>query len=359
VRNLTKNVRSLPTASGVVVARKHLKYTYPVKGGQYWRFRHPSTVGDVALPGSPGEAAFHARYAELLEIVQKPAKKVDRDTFDWLTREYERSVEFRALADTTQTDYSMTLRLIQAELGTRRFRFTTKAMIKTVRDTYADHPRKAHKVKQMVSRLYSWAEENSLVPDGFNPAKGIKLMRTKDGVREIVVWSDAEIQLLLAECPEHVRTPVLLALYTGQRRQDIVRMTWQQFQGDIIRVRQSKTRALLDIACHSELRRHLEQLKTRAKGVVICTSVEHRAYTPNSLSQALRRVIMQTDDFPKDRSMHGLRYAAGSRMDEAGCTVSEIEAVLGHQTFKMALKYAGQRLRAKAAIAALEARDVG
>jgi integrase len=58
---------------------------------------------------------------------------------------------------------------------------------------------------------------------------------------------------------------------------------------------------------------------------------------------------------PNNRSMHGLRYAAGSRMEEGGATVAEIEAVLGHRTFKMALKYAGQRLRAARGIAAMRA----
>jgi len=44
-------------------------------------------------------------------------------------------------------------------------------------------------------------------------------------------------------------------------------------------------------------------------------------------------------------------------MEEAGCGVAEIEAVLGHRTFRMALKYASQRLRAKAAIAKVEAAE--
>ncbi|WP_170112613.1 MULTISPECIES: hypothetical protein [Sphingomonas] len=44
-------------------------------------------------------------------------------------------------------------------------------------------------------------------------------------------------------------------------------------------------------------------------------------------------------------------------MEEAGCTIAEIETVLGHQTFKMALIYAPQRLRARAAIAKMEAMD--
>jgi hypothetical protein len=60
---------------------------------------------------------------------------------------------------------------------------------------------------------------------------------------------------------------------------------------------------------------------------------------------------------PVDRSIHGLRYMAGADLEEAGCTVAEIEAVLGHHTFKMAMKYASQRLRARAANAKREAAD--
>jgi hypothetical protein len=61
---------------------------------------------------------------------------------------------------------------VKTELGAQPFRYTTKAMLKAVRDDHAATPRKAHKLKQMVSRLYSWAEEESLVPDGFNPPPG-------------------------------------------------------------------------------------------------------------------------------------------------------------------------------------------
>ena len=39
----------------------------------------------------------------------------------------------------------------------------------------AETPRKAHKVKQMVSRLYSWADENDLVAEGFIVRKAANL----------------------------------------------------------------------------------------------------------------------------------------------------------------------------------------
>ncbi|WP_174298155.1 tyrosine-type recombinase/integrase [Sphingomonas bacterium] len=340
-----------------------LRYTYRAKG-RYWRFRHKLT-GDVPLPlvkglhwsRQPERAAFMERYAELLAVVESrgTVKPVSRASFAWLVEEYRGSSEFGELADATQLDYGRTLDLIADELGEVRFAVATRNILKAVRDSHAATVRKAHKIKQMLSRLYSWADENDLVPAGFNPAKSIKRLKRKGGDREIVVWSDAEADLFLATAPAHLVTPVLVALYTGQRREDVARMTWQQYQGDVIRVRQSKTTALLDIACHTALRRHLDALPRTA--VVICTTVDAKAFTAQGLSEALRRAVEKTPGLPRNRSMHGLRYAAGSRMEEAGCTVAEIESVLGHQTFKMALKYASQRLRAKAAMAKMEAAE--
>jgi integrase len=354
------------------MAQTELRYTYLAKR-RYWRFRHRLT-GDVALPHvhelhpteQPHQPAFMARYAELLDVAERRAKalKPSAETFAWLIDRYRRSPEFLGLADATQDDYARTLALLRKPLdeggvGDVRFALATRAMLKAVRDDHRATVRKAHKVKQMLSRLYSWADEQELVPAGFNPAKGIKRLKRKGGEREIVVWSDAEVDLFLyARCGEAIATAVLIALYTGQRRADVQRMIWQQFQGDAIRVRQSKTTALLDIACHPVLRAHLEALRAARPDAkptdLICLTGEGRRYTPNGLSEALRRAVARTPGLPHNRSLHGLRYAAGSRMEEAGCTVGEIESVLGHQTFKMALKYATQRLRAKAALAKVE-----
>lgn len=354
-----------------------LRYTYLAKR-RYWRFRHPS-VGDIPLPrvkgvaarDQPNRAAFMQKYAELLARVEGaslPAKfnAPDHASFKWLIREYRggggkpTSEEFKALSDETQKDYNRTLDLIGAELGDEPFLLTTRPMIKAVRDSYASQPRKAHKIKQMVSRLYSWGEENDHLPEDFNPAARIKRLKRKGGDREYVVWSNHEIELFLAQAPDHIVTPVLIALHTGQRANDVARMTWQQFQGDIIRVRQMKTSSLLDIACHTHLRSHLEERRrqldaTKKRGLLICAGASGTPYNANSLASAIYRAVQAIEDMPKERSLYGLRYASGSTMEEAGCTVGEIEVVLGHRTFKMALKYASQRLRAKAAIAKLEA----
>jgi integrase len=342
------------------VVSADLPYTYLAKG-RYWRFRH-RLFGERTLPGKPGEAEFHAAYAECMVLVEARAsvKPASKDTFAWLIERYLKSAEFLALADTTQLDYGKTCTLLKEELGTVRFAHATRAMLKTVRDDHAATARKAHKIKQMLSRLYSWADENDLVPEGFNPAASIKRLKQKGGSKEYTVWSAAEFDTFIAAAIEPMQTAAMIARYTGQRVRDIGKMVWTDFQGEMIRVRQSKTGAPLMITCHASLRTYLEDLKRRLdadkkRGVLILSSVAGKAYNANSLSSAIGRDVKRIEGMPADRSLHGLRYMAGSDMEEAGCTVGEIEAVLGHQTFKMALKYASQRLRAKAAIAKMEA----
>ena len=42
---------------------------------------------------------------------------------------------------------------------------------------------------------------------------------------------------------------------------------------------------------------------------------------------------------------------AGAELEESGCTLAEVQAVLGHHAYQMAMKYATQRLRSKSAAA--------
>ncbi len=74
-----KNGAFLPLAA---MAKERLPYTYSVKQGRYWRFRH-ELYGDVRLPGQPGDAAFHEKYAEYLAVVEarRSVKPASKDSF--------------------------------------------------------------------------------------------------------------------------------------------------------------------------------------------------------------------------------------------------------------------------------------
>lgn len=336
------------------MTKRQLPRFTDLKKGKYWYFRHEAVGSSIRIPGQPGDAEWHAKYAELLALVERGTKvPPSEETFSWLVARYRKSPEFAMLKPLTRADYETSLTIIDEALGDQPYALTTRKMLKAVRDRHAATPRKADKLKAMMSRLYSWADEEELVPEKYNPASGLKKLQKKP--TPFVPWSDEEIDHFLANAPRHVVTPVMLALYTGQRASDVVVATWTQFRGATIRVRQEKTGELIDIACHPKLRTYLDALRAdERRGVVIATSIEHRAYNGRSLAQALARAIKLMPDMPH-RTMHGLRYAAAARMEEADCTVSEIAAVLGHRTYQMAMKYIEQRKAAQRAIQKLEA----
>jgi integrase len=336
------------------------------KGGRFHYFRSKET-GHIRLKGQPGTAEFHGSYTTALALRERiRAGRADEDqsTFTWLANRFLGSAEFAALADDTQKDYLAIAGVLKAELGDQPWRFITRAMLKAVRDDYADTARKANKLAALTSRIYGWGNEADLVPDGLNPATGLKKLKRKGGAKEYVPWSNPELDWYCAAAPMHALTPVLLALYTGQRRKDCRLMTWQQDQGTIIRVRTAKTGELIDMPCHPALRAHLDLVRKSAKVVSltgpICLSDKGTPWTTdNAMSGAVRRVIEAHPRIPNNRGLHGVRYAAAGRMEEGGATVAAIEAVLGHRTFRMAMKYASARLRAAQGIAAMKGSDNG
>lgn len=237
------------------MTKRQLPKFTDLKKGKYWYFRHEAVATSIRIPGQPGQAEWHAKYSELLALVEGGKKEpAGEDTFAWLTARYRRSPEFAMLKPSTRDDYEISLTIIDEALGDQPYALTTRKMLKAVRDTHAATPRKADKLKSMMSRLYTWADEEELVPEKLNPAAGLKKLQKKP--TPYVPWSDEEIDTFLAAAPPHVLTPVMIALYTGQRASDVVAATWTQFRGATIRVRQEKTGELLDIPCHPRVRTH-------------------------------------------------------------------------------------------------------
>ena len=334
--------------NGVPLA--NLPYTYVIRknGREFWRFRKGSL--HTALPGSPGDEQFHARYADLLGQASRVPPIIDERSVAGLVRAYRTSAEFRLLRAPTQLDYERTLALIITELGDQPYRLVTTKMVKFVRDDYAATPRKAHKIKQMVSRLYTWAAEDGRVRAGHNPAADFKRLKVRENT--ITPWSNAEVALFLVHAPPHLRTAVSLLLFTGQRCEDVAQMEWTAYQGEFMRVRQSKTGEPIEIACHRDLRALLEPVAIR-RGK-ICRNAIGKVYTSNALRKAIADQCDKIEGFPPGRSPHGLRYAAAGCLEEAGCTVGQIISILGHRSYQMAVKYLTARRDSSAAIRKME-----
>jgi integrase len=118
----------------------------------------------------------------------------------------------------------------------------------------------------------------------------------------------------------------LLLQFTAQRPTDVLRMTWPQYSGSAIRLRQQKTGALLDIPVHPVLRDHLDGL-SRAGPSLTIVAFRGRPVKYLRFNERFRRVAERAEI---DAQARDLRRTAMLRMAEAGATVPQIASVSGH-----------------------------
>lgn len=192
-------------------------------------------------------------------------------------------------------------------------------------------------MRAFISRLYNFASTRGYVEKDVNRARPLGLIKRR--VEGHVPWSDDEVALLLRHATGPIRTLIIMVLCTAQRSCDLTSLEWSQVIGDQVRIRQKKTNALIDIPLHPLLRQELDFL--RAEGAVsgkIVKCHDGTAIGKKGFNERLTRLIRSIPNMPH-RTPHGARYTAAAMMEEAGCTVFQIQAILGHSTFQQAMAY--------------------
>jgi integrase len=125
---------------------------------------------------------------------------------------------------------------------------------------------------------------------------------------------------------DEVDQAFLLLQFTAQRPNDVLRMTWPQYSGSAIRLRQQKTKALLDIPVHPVLRAYLDGLSRSGASLTI-VSYRSRPVPYLRFNERFRRVANRAG---LDAQARDLLRTAMIRMAEAGATVRQIASVSGH-----------------------------
>lgn len=284
-------------------------------------------------------------------------EKTEGDTIRALLRAYEASPEWAALAKATRQQYLIYLRpwLKVADAAPRD---VTRRQILDARDVIARTrgAGAATAFTRVAAALFAWAADRGWIEH--NPAARIRSLPGG----HLPAWSEAQIAAALAGLPDALRRVVVLALHTGQRRGDLIGMTWAAYDGASIRLRQQKTGRQLVIPAHLDLRAELDAWKAaRADSVLILTSPRTGRWTAEHLSREMGKALVKIG-LPAGLNVHGLRKAAARRLAEAGCSVSEIAAITGHLSLSMVQLYtnsADQERLASAAVARLQLPTTG
>lgn len=310
------------------------RYVYPTqaKGRRYYYFRHPGSK-NIRMPDF-GTPAFEVQYLKALhsEPPEIGAGRTLPGALNEAVVSYYKSLAFRELAPSSQAMRRSYLERFREKHGNHRLATMPQTFIVQMLDTM--EPFSARNWFKCVRALMQHAVATGLCKT--DPTQGVKLPKIKsDGIH---AWSEAEIAQYEAHhaVGTKARLALALALYTGQRRGDLVRMGRQHIRNGVaIEVRQEKTRTVLEIPLHAEL---VRIISAGFAEMTFLTTKTGKPYAPNDLSDEFRGWC-DAARLPAECSLHGLRKAAARRLAEAGCSAHEIAAITGHKTLKEVERY--------------------
>ena len=279
--------------------------------------------GGPRLNGEYGSPEFIASYnAAIATKVVVPEGKLLS-----LLQGYQASQDFLGLRERTRADYIKQIEKIEQKFGDAPVKALadprTRGIFMDWRDELAlRSKRQADYAWTVLARVLSWAKDRGKIT--VNPCE--RGGRVYHGTRVDFVWSVEDEAAFLEHAPAHLHLPLLLALWTGQRQGDLLRLPWSAYNGASIRLRQSKTGARIEIPVGAPLKAALDAAKRH--GPIMLTTTDARPWTPDgfraSWGKACKKAAIAGITF------NDLRGTAVTRLALVGCTEAEIATITGH-----------------------------
>lgn len=274
----------------------------------------------------------------------------EKDSLALMIQGYQNSSAWRRLAPATQDKYVRYLDYL-TPVWTRPASELTRTVVMRLRRPLDEsaRPAAANAFVRVVSALFQWGLDNEYGLET-NPCARIRPLPGG----HFPAWTSDGAGHAVEVLPEHLRRLVVLALYTGQRRVDLCRMAWSNYDGTRLRLTQQKTGVSLVIPVHPVLKADLDTWERKATTILV--NARGRPWKPGTASHGMKLAIDRLG-LPPGWNIHGLRKLAAANLAEAGCSALEIAAITGHKTLGMVALYtrgADQERMATAAIVRLQ-----
>jgi integrase len=255
--------------------------------------------------------------------------------YDMATGIYISSIQFKKLSQASRRIYMNGIDTLEPFFGGCMLKDITRPKVIDVRDKLYDSPGKCRVAMSVLNNILKYAYDRGWVENNVAARLG-----DMPPTKEIERWSEAEMDRFLSTAPTHVRDAMMLALYTGQRRSDLIKMEWSDYDGQIIHVVQRKTGVELFIPVHPKLQRHLERMTLRRRhdrAGRMLLNLYGQPWAGESLRAAVKRHSAKIG--LQGKMLHGVRKTTASILGEIGCTALQIMSITGHQSLKEVQRY--------------------
>jgi integrase len=307
---------------------KHCSWNTDQRGARFVRFRKDGF--STYITGTPWSEAFMRAYAAALDGIKAPtvaigAERTRPGTINALIASYYALV-FPTLEPSTQKLRRPILERFRNDHGDLPVARLEAKHIAALMVAKGKARTAANALHKQLHHLLEHAITINMITS--NPAKLVKRYKIKgDGFH---TWSEDEVVKFAEWHPPGSRAylALMLMLYTGQRRSDVIRMGWQHIRqtekGPKIAVRQKKTDTPLLLPVAPEL---AEALATVPRDNLTFLLTSFGAPFGVGFGKWFRARCIEAG--VPQCSAHGLRKLAATRMAHAGCSDRQLMAVFG------------------------------
>ena len=302
----------------------------------YWYHRASQT----RLPGALGSIEFLTAYmtAENHSVNSGPCVSD-------LISEYIGSPKFTSLKPRTRDEYLRMLKHLELEFGDMPIKALENLKVRGEFIDYQEKtslltPREADNRLSVMSAVFSYSFDKGRLSR--NPIASFSRLHKSD--RADIIWTETDVTRFMKNASIGLQRAMILALHTGQRYGDLIRLRWSDFDGAYLKLTQSKTSSKVRIYCTTTLLRMLTTsprtcpfILARPDGRPWFTEkddkqlakawraqMEAAGFYPTPLAQlsaAERRAHLHFND---------IRGTAITLLAEAGATVPQIVSITGH-----------------------------
>ncbi len=278
-----------------------------------------------------GTPAFVEQFKRHLSERSAP----DSETLAYIISLYKR-MELPKRKPSTRRSYSQYIRIIEDEFGDMDIRAVeaigSRAVFLEWRDSMSDRPRTADLAWSVLQKIMAFGmhveklKRNPCINAG-------RLAGT--GTRREIIWAPSDLSRLRAVAPQTIADALAIAIWTGQRQGDLLRLSWTAFDGTHIRLKQSKTGRRVSVLVSEELRCVLDRLRSEndardVPATTILVNQRGKPWTSDGFRTSWGKACAKAGI--DGLTFHDLRGTFITMARRAGASIDDIAEASGHST---------------------------
>jgi hypothetical protein len=313
------------------------------KAGEKCLFRFRDCTDRVHDLPAPSAAEKFWRAVDKAEDIGKKLAAGERKTFSGLIAEFRNHAAYLTdIGDVMREQYDRNIIAIEEAWGDDPVAALTPEDAQKAIDAYQDTPAAGRIFRATLSRLIGWG-----VPRGYRNDNPIKLTEKMDSDGTYEPWPPWAFELFFEKARVDLHLPVYSALFTGQRKVDVLQMLCPKAGAKEMPIIAQKTKDLVPVQIHSEYRQIIAaaveatkppqgsviELPTKPEPVQFLHLRSDRVpWTYEGFKTAWQRQ-MEDEAFVRFRQhrlvFHGLRKNAVNMLLEVGCSEALVSAIVG------------------------------